>query len=126
MNMKVMYSIVNSTMYNGDGVRKYSHHQQQNTNNISTTPKHSKVGVGVISVFKATPRDENVVVWVMKAGFDFTTATTSSKSCEHQLHWNNNNTTIYATPKGSNVEDAQKSYNIFLQGVCYILNTGMT
>ena len=53
MNMKVKCIVVDGTIYNGDRVRKYSHNDNnttinnKNTNNISTTPNHSKVGIGV-------------------------------------------------------------------------------
>ena len=69
VNMKVMYSVVDSTTYNGEGVRKCSHYDNNTT--IFTTPKYSKVGVGVeevnesiatgnsISLFKTTPSREN-------------------------------------------------------------------
>ena len=118
VNMKVMYSVVDSTMYNCDDVRKCSHYDNnttitnKNTNNISTTPQHPKVGGGGgvevanyvatddhISLFKTTPKRKNVGVWVIKTVFDFTTATTGTKSCENLLDWNNNNTTIYTTTK---------------------------
>ena len=102
-----------STMYNGDGVRKCSHINNttivnKNTNNISATPKRSKLGVEVevtnesvvandsISLFKTTPTRENVGMWVIKTVFTFTTATTSNNNfCEKLLDWNNNTTTIH-------------------------------
>ena len=95
MNIEVMYVVVDSTLYNGDGVRKCSHFNNnttinnKNTNNISTTPKHLKVGVEVevtceyvafndsISLFKTTPTREKVGVW-MDTVFNFTATTTSN------------------------------------------------
>ena len=97
----MMCIVIDSTMYNGDRVRKCSHYDNnttinnKNTNNISTIPKHSKVGVEVkvatesvaindsIFLFKITPGRENVGAWVMKVVFDFTATTTSNKTCEH-------------------------------------------
>ena len=114
MNMEMMCIVVDSTKYNGEGVRKCSHYNNnntinnKNTNTISTTPKHSKVEVEVgvtdeyvatndsISLFKTTPGRENVEVWV-KVVFDFIAITTSNKSCEHQYEWSNNNTNISTT-----------------------------
>ena len=51
MNLEVMCTVIDSTMYNGDGMRKCSHFNNnttinnKNTNTISTTPKRPKVGV---------------------------------------------------------------------------------
>ena len=119
INMEVMCIEIDSTMYNGDGVRKCSHYNNnttinnKNTNRISTTPKYSKVGVemevstaivtdNIISLFKTTPSRENKGVWV-KPVVCFITTTTSNKSCEPQYEWSYNTTKISVTRNISKV-----------------------
>ena len=75
VNMKVMYSVVDSILYKGEGLIKFSRRNNdttinnRNTNNISTTPKFSKAGVEVevapaattndiMSLYKTTPSRE--------------------------------------------------------------------
>ena len=80
MKTKVMCIIVDSTMYNVDGVRNWFHNNNnitidnKNTNTISTTRKHLNKGMGVevatesiatndsLSLFKNTPGRKNLGV----------------------------------------------------------------
>ena len=110
MNMEVICIVIDSTMYNGDGMRKCSHYNNyttinnKNINNISTTPKCSKVGVEVKVItaviidhisflFKTTLSRKNEGVWVNTV-LQFIATTTSNISCEPQFEWSKNTTKI--------------------------------
>ena len=66
MNMKIICIVVDSTMYNGDGVRKCSHYNNntnidnKNTNNIYTTPKYLKVGVEMEVTYEFVTTNDSI------------------------------------------------------------------